>query len=184
MEEADDLIPERIFDNFQFVNFTNVALGNETWERKEARIAHDVLLEIPDQYQKIRQLGLLGRCGPSVQYSPVLPPPNRVLAADEARLSAVTGPPQSMAPSAPPLPPDLIYEPSAPLNNYRQYEHPLAFPPNSPPQLHESQLCPMCNVAAKDLALGCGHQMCEGCGQFASTCPVCHTVIDLKVRLQ
>eukprot|EP01111_Echinosteliopsis_oligospora_P016945 TRINITY_DN718_c0_g1_i1.p1 TRINITY_DN718_c0_g1~~TRINITY_DN718_c0_g1_i1.p1 ORF type:complete len:281 (-),score=75.61 TRINITY_DN718_c0_g1_i1:101-943(-) len=56
MEEFDDGIPERKFDNFQFVPF------NKTLERSENRevdFAVAALMEIPEQFTLIRQLGYL-----------------------------------------------------------------------------------------------------------------------------
>ena len=59
MREYDDKLPQRRFDNFQFVEFV---------EKKSSRFSRDVdsefavqaLMEIPDQYRAIRSLGLLG----------------------------------------------------------------------------------------------------------------------------
>lgn len=50
---TDDNIPERAFDNFQFVNFTDVmgqTVGRSAAER-EAQFALRVLMEIPEQYK-------------------------------------------------------------------------------------------------------------------------------------
>ena len=57
MREFDDRLPERQFDNFQFVEFNQVltyAAGNP-----DQTFALHALMEIPDQYKTIRQLGLL-----------------------------------------------------------------------------------------------------------------------------
>ena len=59
MHEYDDKLPQRRFDNFQFVEFV---------EKKSSRFSRDfdcefavqALMEIPDQYRAIRSLGLLG----------------------------------------------------------------------------------------------------------------------------
>lgn len=66
MEEFDDEISSsRLFDNFQFANYT--ALCKRATERGytddkwEADFALAALMEIPDQYAAICQLGLLGR---------------------------------------------------------------------------------------------------------------------------
>jgi E3 ubiquitin-protein ligase RGLG len=58
MEEFDDELPERKFDNFQFVNFTKSYTGNSENERI-ANFCRDCLMEVPEQYQIIRKLGLL-----------------------------------------------------------------------------------------------------------------------------
>ena len=56
MEEFDDKITERTFDNFQFVNFHKVTHGQDF---PEVNFALHALMEVPDQFKAIRQLGLL-----------------------------------------------------------------------------------------------------------------------------
>eukprot|EP01104_Vermistella_antarctica_P017788 TRINITY_DN6373_c0_g1_i1.p1 TRINITY_DN6373_c0_g1~~TRINITY_DN6373_c0_g1_i1.p1 ORF type:complete len:305 (-),score=71.47 TRINITY_DN6373_c0_g1_i1:159-1073(-) len=57
MEEFDDGLPQRQFDNFQFVNF------NQTMRHgvvsPDVKFAVDALQEIPDQFKEIRRLRLL-----------------------------------------------------------------------------------------------------------------------------
>lgn len=55
MEEFDDELPERKFDNFQFVNWNEVKEN----ARSEAAFALAALMEIPDQYRTINKLGYL-----------------------------------------------------------------------------------------------------------------------------
>jgi len=57
MEEFDDKLPARKFDNFQFVNFHNVFTGRA--RNPEVEFARLALQEIPDQFMAIRNLGLL-----------------------------------------------------------------------------------------------------------------------------
>lgn len=63
MEHYDDELPERTFDNFQFVEWNAVKYGarqpTDTPEALEARFALAALMEIPDQYAFIKQAGLL-----------------------------------------------------------------------------------------------------------------------------
>ena len=59
MHEYDDKLPERRFDNFQFVEFTD-RRGSKTSREVETAFAVQALMEIPDQYRAIRSLGLLG----------------------------------------------------------------------------------------------------------------------------
>jgi len=56
MEEFDDGLPSRKFDNFQFVNFHKVM---ERAENREVDFALAALQEIPDQFACIQKLGLL-----------------------------------------------------------------------------------------------------------------------------
>lgn len=56
MEEFDDELPARKFDNFQFVNWEEVKEN----AKSEAAFALAALMEIPDQYKLIQKLGYLG----------------------------------------------------------------------------------------------------------------------------
>jgi hypothetical protein len=55
MQEFDDGLPSRKFDNFQFVDFNKAMQGRHP----ETSFAIAALTEIPEQYQAIRKLGLL-----------------------------------------------------------------------------------------------------------------------------
>eukprot|EP00918_Siedleckia_nematoides_P062727 GHVU01136719.1.p1 GENE.GHVU01136719.1~~GHVU01136719.1.p1 ORF type:complete len:242 (-),score=18.28 GHVU01136719.1:7-732(-) len=60
MHEFDDGLPDRKFDNFQFVDFFDVMKGNQvSTEAMEVAFAMAALQEIPEQYQAIRALRLL-----------------------------------------------------------------------------------------------------------------------------
>lgn len=56
MNEFDDSLPKRQFDNFQFVNYHEVIKGSDNPD--EAFALH-TLMEIPDQYKAIKDLNLL-----------------------------------------------------------------------------------------------------------------------------
>lgn len=56
MQLFDDAIPKRKFDNFQFVNYTEIVAKNRESEEREAAFALAALMEIPDQYKAIKYL--------------------------------------------------------------------------------------------------------------------------------
>ncbi|EFA85793.1 hypothetical protein PPL_01023 [Heterostelium album PN500] len=56
MEKFDDELPERKFDNFQFVNYNTVM---SRAENRKVDFAVAALQEIPEQFAAIKQLGLL-----------------------------------------------------------------------------------------------------------------------------
>ncbi|XP_022750913.1 E3 ubiquitin-protein ligase RGLG3 isoform X2 [Durio zibethinus] len=82
MQQFDDNIPHRTFDNFQFVNFTKIMSENTETSKKESAFALAALMEIPYQYRATlnirfdnRELG--GHQRP-------LPPPQEVIDHDNA----------------------------------------------------------------------------------------------------
>uniref|UniRef100_A0AAV1U6P9 VWFA domain-containing protein n=1 Tax=Peronospora matthiolae TaxID=2874970 RepID=A0AAV1U6P9_9STRA len=57
MIEFDDQLPERRFDNFQFVNYNTIPKGN--LDNPDGGFAMQALMEIPGQYSRIRGLALI-----------------------------------------------------------------------------------------------------------------------------
>ncbi|KAF5837566.1 Copine-domain-containing protein [Dunaliella salina] len=58
MKDFDDALPARRFDNFQFVNFTELLQQNYTdYAHMEARFALRALMEVPEQYKKLSSMG-------------------------------------------------------------------------------------------------------------------------------
>ena len=60
MRTFDDLLPQRRFDNFQFVDFHKIITSRSTYRNPSAAFALQALMEIPDQFMAIRQLGMIG----------------------------------------------------------------------------------------------------------------------------
>ncbi|XP_078170707.1 E3 ubiquitin-protein ligase RGLG5-like [Carex rostrata] len=75
MKAFDDKIPARVFDNFQFVNFTSIMEKNVSLSQKEAAFALAALMEVPIQYKATIELGLLGRVTGKPKRLNPLPPP-------------------------------------------------------------------------------------------------------------
>ncbi|KAL0441111.1 UNVERIFIED_CONTAM: E3 ubiquitin-protein ligase RGLG2 [Sesamum radiatum] len=164
MREFDDNIPSRAFDNFQFVNFTEIMSKNMDRSRKEAEFALSALMEIPSQYKATLELNILGASrGKAVDRIP-LPPPLYGAAS-----SATSKPSRSRS-----------YAPSAPSSG----GHDPA-PRTSEPRSHasENHLCPICISEPKDMAFGCGHQTCCECGQDLLSCPICRMPIETRIKL-
>lgn len=79
MEVFDDELPQRRFDNFQFVPFESV-WRKYPQEGRESAFAVHALQEVPDQYQAIKRLNLLGQNNKPHFSEPPLPvgPPSSV----------------------------------------------------------------------------------------------------------
>uniref|UniRef100_K3XHS8 VWFA domain-containing protein n=1 Tax=Setaria italica TaxID=4555 RepID=K3XHS8_SETIT len=147
MKEFDDNIPARAFDNFQFVNFSEIMSKNMPQPRKEAAFALSALMEIPQQYKATVELGILGRRSFKSHDRVALPPPAGI---DDAysyssnkSFSKPTTYPQSSSSASP----------------YPHYENPHSATPVAPTSTYDNQVCPICLVNPKDMAFGCGHQV-------------------------
>ncbi|KAI8008381.1 E3 ubiquitin-protein ligase RGLG4 [Camellia lanceoleosa] len=75
MKKFDDKVPDREFDNFQFVNFTAIMSKDATPSEKETAFALAALMEIPIQYKAAIELGLLGRVTGKAKKVVPRPPP-------------------------------------------------------------------------------------------------------------
>ncbi|XP_022562169.2 E3 ubiquitin-protein ligase RGLG3 isoform X2 [Brassica rapa] len=82
MKQFDDNIPHREFDNFQFVNFTEIMSQHKDAAKKEAAFALAALMEIPFQYKATLSLEKQVS-GSRLRHKP-LPPPPEVIERDNA----------------------------------------------------------------------------------------------------
>ncbi|KAI4350610.1 hypothetical protein L6164_005055 [Bauhinia variegata] len=165
MREFDDNIPARDFDNFQFVNFTEIMSKNIPPSRKEAAFALAALMEIPSQYKAALEGNLLGNRKVSFPRRVPLPPPVYGAASFGAsKPSHAT----SFAPSVP---------------SYHGDSSPVKTAPPAPSSTYDNQVCPICLSNTKDMAFGCGHQTCCECGQDLQSCPICRTPINTRIKL-
>uniref|UniRef100_A0A1J3E3N2 RING-type E3 ubiquitin transferase n=1 Tax=Noccaea caerulescens TaxID=107243 RepID=A0A1J3E3N2_NOCCA len=165
MRQFDDNIPARAFDNFQFVNFTDIMSKNINPARKEAEFALSALMEIPSQYKATLELGLLGRRTGNCPNRFALPPPT--YATQSMRNSPRTSRSTSFQNRAP-----------------QPYDNGFATAPAPPSNArNEGQFCPICLVSSKNMAFNCGHQTCSECGEDLNVCPICRSSISVRIKL-
>lgn len=164
MREFDDNIPARAFDNFQFVNFTELMSKNLDRSRKEAAFALAALMEIPSQYKATLELNILGASrGNAIDRVP-LPPPHYGSAS-----FSTPKPSQSSSFRPTPPPPD---------------RHDAFVPTTRPASSYsDNHVCPICLTDPKNMAFGCGHQTCCGCGEYLELCPICRCSIETRIKL-
>ncbi|XP_021300828.1 E3 ubiquitin-protein ligase RGLG3 isoform X2 [Herrania umbratica] len=155
MQQFDDNIPHRSFDNFQFVNFTKIMSENTEPSKKEAAFALAALMEIPYQYRATLNIHY-DKESVGGHHRP-LPPPREVIDHDNA------------VQSIPHMANYEIAEPTAP-------EQPVIGSQAEP-------VCPICLTNPKDMAFGCGHTTCKDCGTTISSCPMCRQPITTRLRL-
>ncbi|XAR48122.1 hypothetical protein NMG60_11030839 [Bertholletia excelsa] len=166
MREFDDNIPARAFDNFQFVNFTEIMSKNVDTLRKQTEFALSALMEIPSQYKATIELNILGgRTGNAPQRVP-LPPPVHY---SPNSFSSISKPYHSNS-----------FQKSPAL--YPGYDTTIGSTPSST-SVYNNQVCPVCLTNPKDMAFGCGHQTCCECGQNLELCPICRSLINTRIKL-
>ncbi|KAJ4712455.1 E3 ubiquitin-protein ligase RGLG2-like [Melia azedarach] len=163
MREFDDNIPARAFDNFQFVNFTEIMSKNIDRSRKEAEFALRALMEIPAQYKATLELNILGAHRGKAIDRVSLPPP-------QYGAASLSTPKTSRSSS---------FHPSAPSGRHDRVVG------SAPPAISASDnhVCPICLTDPKNMAFGCGHQTCCECGQDLELCPICRSTIQTRIRL-
>uniref|UniRef100_A0A0E0EMQ0 RING-type domain-containing protein n=1 Tax=Oryza meridionalis TaxID=40149 RepID=A0A0E0EMQ0_9ORYZ len=158
MRQFDDNIPSRAFDNFQFVNFTEIMSRPVPASKKEAEFALSALMEIPEQFKAAINLQLLGKRR-GFPHRTVLPPPVRDF--------------------------QQYYGCSTVKETQSTSYGSLQKKTSAPKQDSDigDQTCPICWLEAKNLAFGCGHQTCSDCGKDLKVCPICQREISTRIRL-
>ncbi|KAB2011650.1 hypothetical protein ES319_D09G034600v1 [Gossypium barbadense] len=182
MKEFDDNIPARAFDNFQFVNFTEIMLKNTSPSRKETEFALAALMEIPSQYKATIELNILGQKGNVLERIPLPPPTYGAASFNSSKPSYSTSVQcgsASFSSSKPSHP--TGFSPSVPP--YLEESNPISSAPPAPSSNYDNRLCPICLSNSKDMAFGCGHQTCEECSKDLQTCPICRSPIQTKIKL-
>uniref|UniRef100_A0A7N0T9Y7 RING-type domain-containing protein n=1 Tax=Kalanchoe fedtschenkoi TaxID=63787 RepID=A0A7N0T9Y7_KALFE len=165
MREFDDNIPARAFDNFQFVNFTEIMSKNTDLSRKQTEFALSALMEIPAQYKATIELGILGaRTSKGVERLP-LPPPmysQPAFSSSQPKPNNNSSFKQNARPFQPSEP---AVSPGPSFNSY------------------DNKICPICLSNPKNMAFGCGHQTCCECGEDLQLCPICRSSIQTRIKL-
>eukprot|EP00245_Coleochaete_scutata_P002842 TRINITY_DN139_c0_g1_i1.p1 TRINITY_DN139_c0_g1~~TRINITY_DN139_c0_g1_i1.p1 ORF type:complete len:401 (-),score=45.08 TRINITY_DN139_c0_g1_i1:518-1720(-) len=169
MKSFDDRLPARQFDNFQFVNHSEIMRKFQPEER-DAGFALNALMEIPAQCKA--SAPLLG----SVRGIPIdrkaLPPPPTVFTASASGSAGQYGPP-------PGYPPGVTYYAT---------EAPSGYPPTASQYgvtyaNEEAMACPVCLTERRNVAFDCGHRVCRGCAETLQNCPLCRKHIERKILL-
>ncbi|CAI0425896.1 unnamed protein product [Linum tenue] len=174
MREFDDNIPARAFDNFQFVNFTEIMAKNVNQTRKETEFALAALMEIPAQYKATLELGLLGRRKGSGPERIALPPPQYGRSSHGGNVKPFRSTSfQQRVPSYPDYNSAAAASYSAPPVSSAQHSSSES----------DNKACPICLSNPKNMAFGCGHQTCIECGEDLQSCPICRSAIQTRIRL-
>ncbi|XVE85190.1 hypothetical protein DITRI_Ditri17bG0071900 [Diplodiscus trichospermus] len=180
MREFDDNIPARAFDNFQFVNFTQIMSKNTDPSRKQAEFALSALMEIPSQYKATIELGLLGRRKGNTSERVPLPPP--IYGSSSINTPKSYSRSSSFQQNASPYSGSGSFQQNVhPYSGY-DTEASIATGPSSS-SLYDNQVCPICLGNPKNMAFGCGHQTCCDCGEDLQICPICRSTIQTRIRL-
>ena len=160
MRAFDDALPQRQFDNWQFVQLSALRgrPGTAAWD---AEFALASLMEVPEQYATVKRLGLLG------SRPKTMPPATRVL--------------------PPPVP---AAEEPQPSRRSRRVSAPAApAAERGPDAAAQAAPCAVCMDKPRDAVLvPCGHaSMCFACATAVMAanrrCPICRARAENHVRL-
>ncbi|KAJ0753347.1 putative transcription factor C2H2 family [Helianthus annuus] len=178
MREFDDNIPARDFDNFQFVNFTEIMSKNVPPMRKETEFALAALMEIPTQYKATIELNILGGRKGISPNRVALPPPIHSASSYSSSKPSHSSSFQKGS--------QFNYGQTSPVSSAGSYYDQMSSQSAAPPasnSTYDNQVCPICLTNQKDMAFGCGHQTCCECGQTLQLCPICRKSIETRIKL-
>ncbi|KAJ3681185.1 hypothetical protein LUZ60_015674 [Juncus effusus] len=198
MKQFDDNIPSRLFDNFQFVNFSEIMVRNIPQARKEAAFALEALMEIPSQYKATIALDILGRQTGGFRRRVALPPPrtrsNAIItlpiitsqdgnSPNNARNNGNVHP--TSIPIPPPRAPTVPTVPQERTSHENHLRNNSAASTSAEPSRtsDEERECPVCLMNRKDMVFGCGHQTCCTCSQNLQKCPICRSHIRTRIKI-
>ena len=162
MRAFDDALPQRQFDNWQFVQLSSLRgrPGSAAWD---AEFALASLMEVPEQYATVKRLGLLG------SRPKAMPPATRVL--------------------PPPAPQEGENEPLPPRRSRRASAPAAPAVERGPDAAAQAAPCAVCMDKPRDAVLvPCGHaSMCFSCASAVMAanrrCPICRARAENHVRL-
>ncbi|XP_074274375.1 E3 ubiquitin-protein ligase RGLG5-like [Silene latifolia] len=187
MKEFDDNVPSSAFDNFQFVNFTEIMSKKADISRKQTEFALSALMEIPFQYKATLEHGLLGRRTGRCQVKVPLPPPhcNKFASPSRSRSYSQSS---SFLHSTSTRDKGSDSRTSNFLHSTSTRDKGSGTSSATPTTsmsipAYDSQLCPVCIFNPRDMVFGCGHQACSDCGGFLDACPICLRPIEVRIRL-
>ncbi|KAG7034026.1 E3 ubiquitin-protein ligase RGLG5, partial [Cucurbita argyrosperma subsp. argyrosperma] len=159
--------------NLIFVNFTDIMSKGTSPSKKKTEFALQCLMEIPPQYKATMRLQLLGQKRNTQGHLPFplpRPPPITYISRNhfpnfrrtESDISSTS-----------------FYGSSSPSHSALLRSSSVSSPSSS-----FNRICSKCYINEKDLALGCGHQICSVCGEDLILCPICQTHITTRIRLR
>ncbi|GJP41609.1 hypothetical protein CLOM_g1262 [Closterium sp. NIES-68] len=125
MHEFDDGLPARNFDNFQFVDCSQIMASAASHEQKAVQFSLRALMEVPLQFKACSEMGALGKRIGRMPPTPPLPPPPRVLEMDAAAAMGMGYPQQQQQPYSQQQQPPPYYQ-------QQQQPYPGAPPPSYP----------------------------------------------------